>query len=97
SARLRLPAGATILWAGLHWNAATDVPRVEDLYGSDHWIAPPDVNARFRVRFDTPAPGPATTLDASSVDGTRTDRWDDTNPGGTVSYGGFVDVTELVR
>ena len=26
SAVLHLPAGAAVLWAGLHWNAATDVP-----------------------------------------------------------------------
>ena len=35
--------------------------------------------------------------DAAPADGTTRDTWDDTNPGGTTSYGAFVDVTALVR
>jgi uncharacterized repeat protein (TIGR01451 family) len=95
TAQLEIPSGATVLWAGLHWNAATDVPSAEQLYGSTYEEPPPDVDARFRVRFTTPTG--ATALDAGPADGTATDTWDDTNPGGTVSYGAFADVTELVK
>lgn len=96
TARLRIPDGSTVLWAGLHWNAATDVPSAEQLYGSTYEAAPPDVADRFRVRFSTPS-GQTSTLDAAPADGTTTDTWDDSNPGGTVSYGAFVDVTNLVK
>jgi uncharacterized repeat protein (TIGR01451 family) len=95
TAQLRIPSGSTVLWAGLHWNGATDVPGAEQLYGSTYEDPPPDVDARFRVRFSTPAGGAA--LDAGPSDGTATDTWDDTNPGGTTSYGAFVDVTDLVK
>jgi uncharacterized repeat protein (TIGR01451 family) len=97
TADLAIPAAATVLWAGLHWNAATDVPSADQLYGSSDEQPPPAVGERFRVRFRTPASGGYLDLDATPADGTAHDTWDDTNPGGTVSYGGFVDVTELVR
>lgn len=96
TARLSVPTGATVLWAGLHWNAATSVPGADQLYGSDHRVAPRAVDERFRVRFTTPVSGGSVALDAAPADGVARDTWDDTNPGGTVSYGGFVDVTDLV-
>ena len=55
TADLHIPTGATVLWAGLHWNAATDVPSAPQLYGSTFEAAPPNVADRFRVRFTTPA------------------------------------------
>ncbi|WP_421118048.1 hypothetical protein ACE2AJ_11640 [Aquihabitans daechungensis] len=97
NADLHIPTGSTVLWAGLHWNAATDVPPAEQLYGSTYEAAPPSVADRFRVRFSTPATSGSTSLDAAPANGTTRDTWDDTNPGGTVSYGAFVDVTALVR
>ncbi len=97
SAELHIPTGSTVLWAGLHWNAATDVPPAATLYGSTYGAAPPSVTDRFRVRFSTPATNGYTSLDAAPANGTTRDTWDDTNPGGTVSYGAFVDVTALVR
>lgn len=92
-ARLDIPATATVLWAGLHWNAATDVPSADQLYGSTYEVAPPSTAKRFQVRFATPASGGYVDLDAAASG----DTWNDTNPGGTVSYGGYVDVTDLVR
>ncbi|MCU1371873.1 MAG: hypothetical protein JWO77_3067 [Ilumatobacteraceae bacterium] len=97
TAELHIPAGSTVLWAGLHWNAATDVPASEEHYGSSYETAPPNVADRFRVRFSTPAGGGYRTLDAAPADGTTRDTWDDTNPGGTDSYGAYVDVTALVK
>jgi uncharacterized repeat protein (TIGR01451 family)/LPXTG-motif cell wall-anchored protein len=97
TADLHIPTGATVLWAGLHWNAATDVPSAPQLYGSTYEAAPPNVADRFRVRFTTPASGSSIPLDASPADGTTRDTWDDTNAGGTTSYGAFVDVTAQVR
>lgn len=96
TARLDIPAGAVVLWAGLHWNAATEVPAAEQLYGSDDRTPPRAVDERFRVRFATPTSGGYLALDASPADGVHRDGWDDTNPGGTVSYGGYVDVTRQV-
>ena len=96
SARLAVPAGATVLWAGLHWNAATDVPEAAQLYGSTFRAPPVDAADRFQVRMATPASGGYVSLDAQPANGTTRDTWDDVNPGGTVSYGGFVDVTDLV-
>lgn len=97
TAQLHLPAGSTVLWAGLHWNAATDVPAAAQLYGSTYEVPPPSVAKRFQVRLRTPSSGSYTALDAQPADGAHRDTWDDTNPGGTVSYGAFVDVTDLVR
>ncbi|MCB0958355.1 MAG: DUF11 domain-containing protein [Acidimicrobiales bacterium] len=96
TARLAVPDGAVVLWAGLHWNAATTVPSAEQLYGSDDRTPPRAVDERFRVRFSTPASGGYVSLDAAPADGIARDTWDDVNPGGTVSYGGYVDVTDLV-
>ncbi len=94
TAELRIPSGATVLWAGLHWNAATDVPAAEQLYGSTYQQAPPNAAQRFRVRFSTPASGGYTTLDAAPADGTTRDTWDDTNPGASVRLllGSLLDV-----
>ena len=97
TAELRIPAKSTVLWAGLHWNAATDVPEAAQLYGSSYEVAPKRTADRFQVRFATPGTGGYTTLSANAADGTTRDTWDDTNPGGTVSYGAFVDVTALVK
>ena len=97
TAQLHLPAGSTVLWAGLHWNAATDVPPAAQLYGSTYEVAPVNAAKRFTVRLATPRSGGYVALDATSADGVHRDRWDDTNPGGTSSYGGYVDVTDLVR
>jgi uncharacterized repeat protein (TIGR01451 family) len=96
TAELRIPAGSTVLWAGLHWNAATDVPAAERLYGSSYQAPPLSRANRFRVRFAAPGRG-YQMLDAAPADGTTRDTWDDTNPGGTVSYGAYVDVTDLVK
>ncbi len=96
TARLDVPAGATVLWAGLHWNAATQVNPADLLYGSDDLTPAAAPAQRFQVRFSTPASGGYVALDAAPADGTNRDTWDDVNPGGTVSYGGFVDVTDLV-
>lgn len=97
TARLALPAGSVVLWAGLHWNAATAVPAADQLYGSSDQQAPPDAARRFSVRLRTPATTGYAALDAAPADGTTRDTWDDTNPGGTVSYGAYVDITDAVR
>jgi uncharacterized repeat protein (TIGR01451 family) len=97
TADLTIPEGATVLWAGLHWNGATEVPAADQLYGSSDQTAPVAEGSRFRVRLRTPATSSYVALDAAPADGVQRDTWDDTNPGGTTSYGGFVDVTELVR
>ncbi|MEZ5137556.1 MAG: LPXTG cell wall anchor domain-containing protein [Acidimicrobiales bacterium] len=96
TARLAVPEGAVVLWAGLHWNAATVVPSAEQLYGSDDRTPPRAIDERFRVRFSTPASGGYLSLDAAPADGVARDTWDDLNPGGTASYGGYVEVTDLV-
>ncbi|MCB0970451.1 MAG: DUF11 domain-containing protein, partial [Acidimicrobiales bacterium] len=95
-ARLDLPADAVVLWAGLHWNAATEVPAADQLYGSSDLTPAPNPADRFRARFATPASGGYVAVDATDADGTTRDRWDDTNPGGTTSYGAYVEVTDLV-
>ena len=97
TARLTIPDGSTVLWAGVHWNAATAVPLNATAAGSDYQAPPADVSERFRVRLTTPRSGGPVRLDAAPADGITRDTWDDTNPGGTVSYGGFADVTDLVQ
>ena len=97
SAVLRIPDGASVLWAGLHWNGATRVPvGGNSNHGSTYVEDPPDTSARFQVRFATPASGGYRALDAGPSDGTVRDTWDDPRPG-TDSYGAFVDVTALVQ
>jgi uncharacterized repeat protein (TIGR01451 family)/LPXTG-motif cell wall-anchored protein len=96
SARLDLPAGAHVLWAGLHWNGAIEVPMADELYGSSFSLDAPSSVDRFSVRIAPPGHG-YQPLAATPADGTARDTWDDRNPGGTTSYAGFVDVTELVR
>jgi uncharacterized repeat protein (TIGR01451 family) len=96
SAELVVPDGATVLWAGLHWNAATQVQPADQLYGSSDLWAPPSTAERFRVRLAVPGDA-YRTLDAAPADGVARDTWDDTNPGGTVSYGAFVDISDEVR
>jgi large repetitive protein len=97
SARLRLPEGSEVLWAGLHWNGATEVPMADQLYGSSFSLPAPSVVDRFQVRLATPGSTSYETHDAAPADGIARDTWDDVNPGGTTSYAGFVDVTEQVR
>jgi uncharacterized repeat protein (TIGR01451 family) len=97
NADLHIPSGSAVLWAGLHWNAATDVPLNATGSGSTYEAAPPNVADRFRVRFSTPASNGYVPLDAAPANGTTRDTWDDTNPDHTVSYGAFVDVTSMVQ
>ncbi|WP_426570719.1 DUF7507 domain-containing protein [Aquihabitans sp. McL0605] len=94
TARLTMPAGSTVLWAGLHWNAATAVSLNAAAAGSAYKAPPHQVEDRYRVRITAPGGGPVG-LDAAPADGTSRDHWDDTD--GTGTYGAFVDVTDLVR
>lgn len=48
------------------------------------------------MRFATPSSGGYVDLEATPGGGTTSDGWDDVNPGGTVSYAGYVDVTDHV-
>jgi uncharacterized repeat protein (TIGR01451 family) len=89
-ARLRIPDGATVMWAGLHWNGATEVPESAELHGSTFTTPAPATGERFSVRLTPPGASAPVLVRAD-------DTWDDTNPGGTVSYAGFADVTEEVR
>jgi uncharacterized repeat protein (TIGR01451 family) len=89
-ARLRIPDGATVMWAGLHWNGATDVPEAAELHGSSFTAPPPAVGERFQVRLTPPGASAPTLVRAD-------DAWNDTNPGGTTSYAGYADVTDAVR
>ncbi|MGN6694612.1 MAG: hypothetical protein ACTHN0_10585 [Aquihabitans sp.] len=96
SAVLRLPAGSTVLWAGLHWNGATHVPQGGNSnHGSTYGTDAPDPAAQFQVRFATPASGGYQALDAAPADGTTRDTWDPATA--TDTYGAFVDVTNLVK
>lgn len=95
SARLALPAGASILWAGLHWNAATDAPVNEGESGSSFQRPPVDVDRRFEVLLARPGHPAYQRLSAAPADGRTRDAWDDA--ASTTSYGGFVDVTDQVR
>lgn len=95
-ARLRVPDGAVVLWAGLHWNAATEAQLDTELYGSTHHLTARTPADRFQVRFATPSSGGYVDLEATPGGGTTSDGWDDVNPGGTVSYAGYVDVTDHV-
>jgi uncharacterized repeat protein (TIGR01451 family)/LPXTG-motif cell wall-anchored protein len=91
-ATLDIPAGSTVLWAGLHWNAATNVPNPTLARNGSTWEDPPLSNAdRFDVRFKTPGSGVYTDMTAD-------DTWDDNQAagGGTTSYGGYIDVTDMV-
>jgi uncharacterized repeat protein (TIGR01451 family)/LPXTG-motif cell wall-anchored protein len=88
-ARLAIPEGSVVLWAGVHWNAATEVPSAAALQGSDHHEAPVAVAARDRIRLTPPGGTPAEIR--------AQETWSDTNPGGTTSYAGYADVTEQVR
>lgn len=96
SAVLRIPSGATVLWAGLHWNAATSVRQGGNSnHGSTYGSDAPDPSAQFQVRFATPSSGGYRALDAAPADGTSRDTWDPSS--GTDTYGAYVDVTALVK
>ena len=96
SAVLDIPAGSTVMWAGLHWNGATEVVQGGNSnHGSTYGSSAPDPAAQFQVRFATPASGGYTALDAAPADGTQRDTWDPS--GGTDTYGAYVDVTNLVK
>lgn len=97
TARLDLPAGAAILWAGLHWNGATKAPVSPTLYGSDFQAAPPSLADRFQVVLRTPGSARYRSLSAAPADGVHTDTWDSSATDATRTYGGFVDITSLVK
>jgi uncharacterized repeat protein (TIGR01451 family) len=94
-ARLHLPAGATVLWAGLHWNAATHTPVNEPQAGSADQRPPVDEARRFEVLLARPGRAGYQRLSAAPADGRTRDTWD--SDASTTTYGGFVDVTDAVR
>jgi uncharacterized repeat protein (TIGR01451 family) len=96
TARLDMPAGAVVLWAGLHWNGATKAPTSPD-YGSLYQAAPPSIGDRFEVLMRTPGSGAYRPFRATPSDGVTTDSWDSASTDATVTYGGFVDVTDTVK
>src|SRR3954453_21756459 len=96
TARLTMPAGSVVLWAGLHWNGATTAPS-DPAYGSLYQAAPPSVGDRFQVLMRTPGSGAYRPLSATPSDGVSADSWDSPGPGAPRTYGGFVDVTAAVK
>lgn len=80
-ATLTLPAGATVLWAGLYWGADTTAG------GGGGAAAAPNAALNNQVRFSTPAAA-YQTLIASQLDA-------NTNNGN--DYHAFADVTALVQ
>jgi uncharacterized repeat protein (TIGR01451 family) len=96
SAVLHIPAGSTVMWAGLHWNGATSVVQGGNSnHGSTYGTDAPDPAAQFQVRFATPASGGYVGLDAAPADGATRDTWDPSSA--TDTYGAYVDVTKLVQ
>jgi hypothetical protein len=81
SATLALPAGATVLFAGLYWGASTS--------RGTHGAAAPDVAARGRARL-TPPGGAAVAVTAARVD-------DGSARSQAGAYQAFADVTATVR
>ena len=89
SARVSIPAGSTVMWAGLHWNAMVEVPTVSASLGNGAVnVAPVNRAARHSMRLAGP--------DGSYQTITADDAWDNTNPSGDTSYSGYADVTSLV-
>ncbi len=89
SARVAVPAGSTVVWAGLHWNAMVHVPNVSPSLGTGAVnVAPVNRTARHTMRLAGP--------DGSYQSITADDTWDRTNPSGDTSYSGYADVTSLV-
>lgn len=83
SANFTLPAGSSVLWAGLYWGA--DTSRGGGTAGSgESRQAAPNPNARNQVKFKV-ASGAYQTLTATQVDAIGND------------YQGFVEVTSLVN
>lgn len=89
SARVTIPAGSTVLWAGVHWNAMVEVPRIPPNLGIGAVnVAPVNRSARHTMRLA----GPDGVYETINAD----DTWDNTNPSGDTSYSAYADVTSLV-
>ena len=81
SARLAIPSGSTVLFAGLHWNAAYEIPGVSQ-------VSPAMFQQRNEMKLKAPGSTNYTTIPAD-------DTWL-LQLGGTNSYAGYADVTSIV-
>lgn len=89
SATFSLPAGATVLWAGLYWGADSSAAAAQTTAPTvPAGSAAPNAAQRNIVKFATPATGGYTNITTTQVD-------TDTSNGS--DYQGFADVTSLVQ
>jgi uncharacterized repeat protein (TIGR01451 family)/LPXTG-motif cell wall-anchored protein len=80
-AQLAMPAGSTVLYAGLHWNAAYGVE------GFGNTVSAGEYAQRNTMKLKAPGGG------YQSI--TADDTWE--IPTGTKTYAGYADVTDLVK
>ncbi len=81
SAQLNLPAGSTVVWAGLYWGA--------DLNAGAGGVDAPNKSLARTVLFRTPANSAYVSLTATQYDSLLNE--------GDLTYQGFVEVTNLVK
>ncbi|MGQ0463918.1 MAG: Ig-like domain-containing protein [Sporichthyaceae bacterium] len=84
SSQLPIPAGASVLWAGLYWAG--------DLQAPSGGTAVRDANAKNTVRLSTPKSGGYRGVTAAAADVVTSTA----NDGKATPYSGFADVTSLV-
>lgn len=87
TAALKLPAGSTVLWAGLYWGAnlqlaGTGSPTINSSSASQN-----------KIKFKTPGSGTYETLTASATDDVAIDTSTDYGH----PYSSFVEITDLVK
>jgi uncharacterized repeat protein (TIGR01451 family)/LPXTG-motif cell wall-anchored protein len=80
-ARLEMPAGSTVLYAGLHWNAAYGIE------GFGNTVSAAEYAQRNTMKLKAPG-GAYQSIGAD-------DTWE--IPTGTKTYAGYADVTDLVK
>jgi uncharacterized repeat protein (TIGR01451 family)/fimbrial isopeptide formation D2 family protein/LPXTG-motif cell wall-anchored protein len=83
-ARLTMPAGSTVLWAGLHWNGVEDVNEGID---DNVPLTPAQLALKYQMKLKAPG-GSYTAVNAS-------DTW--YLDSATDTYAGYADVTNLVK